>query len=141
MIKRPPEELKHGKNELVFAFLAGKSAHSDTASELWKACRDLSDVNFYCADRNDFGYVVACVADQAFAFAEGMQGVTLKLREDMQAQALSKGAKRHEGAGSGWVFFELFGSKGFEKELAYWVSNAHSYAQQVLNESRPPNAL
>src|SRR5215204_4649035 len=79
-----------GPNRAVFAHLHGMSAHSDTVQVLWAAIKDLPGVEFYCSDPKNFGYVVACSNDLVFAYAEGMQGVGLRLPEKRREQSLRR---------------------------------------------------
>jgi hypothetical protein len=135
IIANPPEALKHGVNATAFAFLAGKSAHSDIASLLWGAVKDLQGVKIYCADKDNFGYVVVCTNDVAFAFAEGMQGVTVRLPPADIEQLITRGAQARSTIGPEWGFLPLYVDGGFESELRILAHRALAYAEPPSNNS------
>jgi hypothetical protein len=65
--------------------LRGRSAHSDIVSPLWQAVKDLPGFSIYCADLPNYGYVVVSANARVFGFAEGIQGVTLRLSPNSAA--------------------------------------------------------
>jgi len=141
MIVGPPENLKHGANEAVFAFLSGKSAHSDIAGPLWYAVKDLPGAVAYCADRNNYGYVVVCANSLAFAFATGMGGVSLRLPVHVVDQVVAKGGETVPSIGPDWVYLPLFTSSGFERELTTLAKAAFEHSGPPSNNSFKPKPL
>jgi hypothetical protein len=135
MIASLPEALQQGQNQMVLAYLAGKSAHSDIAIPLWQAVKELPGVRLYCSDRDHFGYVVVYVGTLAFGFAEGMSGVTLRLPPMFAEQLISQGAEHRATLGPEWTFLRLFGNCGFESQLAKLAGLAHQCAEPPSNHS------
>lgn len=131
MITKPPEELMRGRNETVFAYLKGKSAHSDIAFPLGDAVQNLQDVSLYCSDLQNYGYVVVCANGVVFGFAEGMHGVALRLPKQVAVNALARGAEARPAIGPERTFFELFGDGGFEAELPALVREAFAYSARI----------
>ena len=141
MIATPTEDLTHGVNAAVFAFLAGKSAHSDIVSPLWTAVKDLPGARIYCADKQNFGYVVVCANCLAFAFAEGMHGVTLRLPPTDAEQLLAQGAETRPDIGPEWLFFPLFWHDNFQTGLEALASKAFAYTQPPSSNSFKPKPV
>ena len=129
----PPASLMVGPNQAVFAHLHGKSAHSDTVQAFWTAIKDLPGVEVYCSDPNNFGYVVACSNELVFAYAEGMQGVALRLPEKRLRPLVAEGAESRESIAPEWVFLKLFGTGAFEKRLAGLAREAYNHAALPSN--------
>lgn len=123
-----PPELTDGANAPVLAFLHGRSAHSDIALPLLAAVQGLPGVGVHCSDRERFGFVVAWAEGRVFAFAEGMQGVTLRLPVPVAAAMLSRGAQPRPELGPGWIFLGLHGAGGFEGQLPALAGTAFAEA-------------
>lgn len=138
MITKPPEEIMRSPNESVFAYLNGKSAHSDIGSALWNSIKDLPYVSGYCSDLQNYGYVVVCINGAVFGFAEGMRGVTFRLPNQIAVDTIARGAEVRSVVGSEWVFFKLFGNDGFETELAALAREACAYSALLTNKLLNP---
>jgi len=94
--------------------------------------KDLPGVSFYCADLENYGYVVISAGERVVAFAVGMQGVSLHLPPGTVARLVSRGAQPCPEVGEGWVLLPLFGPGGFKAEL-------ESLAREAVTYGAPPS--
>ncbi len=124
----PPESLMRPPNLAVFAWLRGKSAHSDPAGALRRATEVLPDVDDFTPDGARFAYYVVFRAGVVFAFVEGMRGVTLRLPPARVDALAARGATRLRELGDEWVFLALYETGGFDDELAALAREAHAFA-------------
>jgi hypothetical protein len=124
----PPDSLMHPPNEAVFAWLRGKSAHSDPAEALRRAAEALPDFGDFTPDGVRFAYYVVYRAGVVFGFVEGMLGVTLRLPPQRVDSLTARGATRVREFGDEWVFLKLYEKGGFDDELATLVREAHAFA-------------
>ena len=122
------EKLRIAANGPVLAYLRGKSAHSDIVFPLESAARNFSDVELYCSDRENFGYVFAFTGTTIFGFAVGMGSVCLKLTQELASAAIGAGAVANPEAGPDWICFKLFSGGGFDSTIDHWVAEAHTLA-------------
>ena len=125
MLEVPPA-LRIDANAAVLAFLHGKSAHSDVAVPLESAARDIEGVGIFCPDGQRFRYLLVYAETRVFGCAAGMHGVWLRLSGPARVAALREGAQLDPALGDDWLFFELFGSRGFLEQLTGWVRKAHA---------------
>lgn len=117
MIASLPEALKQGPNQGALTYLNGRSAHSDIAIPLCQTVKELPNAHLYCSDTQNFRYVLAFTHGVVFGFAEGMEGVTLRLPPALVEQLIAQGAERRPAIGPEWVFLRLFGDRGFRAQL------------------------
>jgi len=124
----PPDSLMRPPNEAVFAWLRGKSAHSDPAGALRRATEALPDFGDFTPDGLRFAYYVVFRAHVVFGFVEGMRGVTLRLPPERVGSLVARGATRVRELGDEWVFLALYEEGGFDDELAKLAREAHAFA-------------
>jgi hypothetical protein len=105
------------------------------------AVRTFHNVELYCSDRENFGYVFAYTGRIIFGFAVGMSEVCLKLPPALALLAIRAGAVETTGPGPGWISFKLFGIGGFESEIDYWVGEAYKLATAPPDNSFKPKPL
>jgi hypothetical protein len=123
-LELPPAALSAGPEHALFARLKGRSAHSDTAVPFLAAARAIPDVALHRLHLDPYPCVVASIGGRAFAFVEGMQGVTLRLDARGSEAAVARGALPQAELGPGWVLLPLFGSRGFEADLHDFLRRA-----------------
>jgi hypothetical protein len=120
-----PTSLRDVKDQRLIHFLRRKQSHSDIGLPLLEAVDNLPRTTSFSTDPGNFGCIIACVGDRVFAFAEGMQGLTLRLSPASARTALADGARASE-IGDGWYFFELFVQTRASKAINAWIARAHA---------------
>ena len=81
MIKAIPVQLDTVQNTEVLQLLYGQSCHGDIILPIEKCLKDYNDVEFYCPDGRNFSYICWHVNNIIFAYATGMQKVSVKLAQ------------------------------------------------------------
>ncbi len=81
MIKPIPAEIDTSKNSEVLKILQGQSCHSDIILPIEECLKEYSDIKSYCPDGRNFSYVCWYVNNIIFAYATGMQKVSVKLAQ------------------------------------------------------------
>ena len=124
-----PKELDTGHNQAVLAYLAGASAHGDVAQQMLEACSSLGDCDYYCPDRQQFGYVAVFTRATIFGFATGMGTVAFRLDPAFRSRAIETGAGEIPRLGE-WVAFELFRSDWPSPDLKFWALKAYAQVRE-----------
>jgi len=119
-----PEEIDLHGNQTVLAYLQGRSCHSDIAIPFEHSAH-AAMLGIYCSNPKHYGYLVAHRQGHIVAFAEGMNGVSIKLPEEEQAILHSLGAKPIPIL-PGWLHIPLYGPHHFEKGLDSLMQKAVS---------------
>jgi len=83
-----------------------------------------SDVKSFCPDGNNFKYCFWYVDDSIFAFAVGMNKVSLKIPKEKQLKAELTTTTRCNDAGKDWYSFSYN-----DKFLKKWSDYAYEYAK------------
>jgi len=79
MKKSVPKELVNELNVEVLKRLEGASCHSDIVEPIEEVLEQYEGVGVFCPDGEHFSYCCWYVNNIIFAYATGMQNVTLKL--------------------------------------------------------------
>ena len=116
------------RNPEAEAFFAPLSAHSDVASELAEALRELGDWELRMAPR-EYGAAFAVTADTVFAGASGAASTYWRLSTTDRATALATGASEAAGLGTEWVEIILFRDGWPNPDLRHWALCAYRYAR------------
>lgn len=131
-----PSRLQTEANRRVLEFALPRSAHGGVAGPLFDSIKRLPDVASYCADPASFRSVLVYTEGIVFAFAEGMEGVSVRLRRDAMRDALGGGAVDRGELGEGWVLLPLFANDCyFLQELPALIRDAYDAVRA------PPDAL
>jgi hypothetical protein len=123
-----PAGMRGGPQHALFAHLRGRSAHSDTAIAFIAAAGTIPGVVLHRMHPDPFPCVVAGIDGRAFAFVEGMQGVTLWLEDQGLDASFERAALPQADLGPGWVLLPLFGSLGWEADLLAWLQRSAAAA-------------
>jgi len=110
-------------------FLQGKSAHSDLQDVLVEAAAPLGDVQLYCSEPANYGYIVLTTQGVVFAVAYGMSQVGFRLDKAFKERALETGGFDTIEVGSDWVAFELFRTNYPAVDLPFWACKAYLIAR------------
>ena len=97
MNKPIPREIDNSYNREVLSKLKGASCHSDIVEPIQTHLNKYKDVASYCPDGKNFGYICWYVNNIVFAYATGMQKVSIRLSQngDLDFEKLSQ-AKSYE---------------------------------------------
>ncbi len=126
-----PDHILDRHNRPVLDFVHGSSAHSDVAEALMQAVGPLADVQVFCPDPSEYGYVVVSVKGIIFGFATGMNTIAFRLNSPFAQRALETGGKTVSGLGDEWVKFTLFQNDRPEVDLLSWAQKAYAYARET----------
>jgi hypothetical protein len=81
MTRPIPTEIDTNLNQEVLASLKGASCHSDIIIPLQQSLSDCLGVQSYCPDEKNYSYVCWYVNGVVFAYATGMQKVSIRLAQ------------------------------------------------------------
>jgi len=90
MNKQIPIEIDTSLNRGVLNSLKGTNCHSDIIIPLEKYLSEYKEVKSYCPDGKNFSYVCWYVNNIIFAYATGMQKISIRLAQagDLDANKL-----------------------------------------------------
>lgn len=123
-VVQPPEGYGQPANEAVLAYLENRSCHTDTGEVLTKAARAVG-LGVYCPEPARYSYAVAHVSGRIVAFAEGMQGICVRLPQPVVDECIARGARPVPEI-PGWLFFPLFEPPHFEQQIGTLLQQAAS---------------
>ena len=126
VVKSVPEALQTKENDQVLKYLSPLICHSDIVEPLIKALEKYSDVYVFCPDGANFKYCFWYVDNRIFAFAEGMQKISLKLPEIRHEAVALDGGVKCDSAGEEWHSFPYNSN-----HLIKWASVSYGYAKNV----------
>ena len=81
MTKPIPIEIDTNINREVLASLKGTSCHSDIVIPLQQCLSEYKNIQSYCPDGKNFSYICWYVNNIIFAYANGMQKVSIRLAQ------------------------------------------------------------
>lgn len=129
-----PDDLLDQCNRPVLDFVRGSSAHSDIAELLGQAVEPLGDVQVFCSDPSEYGYVLVSTNGIIFGFAIGMDTIAFRLNTPFDQRALATGGKAIPDLGDEWVSFIPFRDDWPEVDLLFWARKAYVYARETRLE-------
>ena len=81
MTKSIPIEIDTNINREVLALLKGSSCHSDIVMPIQQCLNQYEGIQSYCPDGKNFGFICWYVNNIIFAYATGMQKVSIRLAQ------------------------------------------------------------
>ena len=120
-----PLQLRHPHNELVLAFLHGKSCHGDIIEPLDKYFRQYENVGFFCPNPENFGFACWYMGNRIIACAVGMQTVFLRISPDRADEIQNLSERSFEDLGHDWYQIK-WNSPNLELLAAHAYNSKHN---------------
>ena len=89
MKKILPVEISNSFNQEVLNAIEGASCHSDIIIPISRCLGKLEGVQSFCPDGKNFSYICWYVNDVVFAYATGMQKVSVKLNSTKEIEGFN----------------------------------------------------
>jgi len=128
-----PDDILNRRNRPVLDFIQGSSAHSDVAEALLQAVKPLGDVQVFCPDPSEYGYVVVSTKGIIFGFSIGMDTIAFRLDTLFYQRALATGGTAITELNDKWVSFIPYRDDWPEVDLLFWARKAYVCARETRN--------
>ena len=126
-----PKPLLNPENTNVLKYLNSRSAHSDLGEKLVEAAKNLGDVQYFCSDPDEYGYVLLSTKNKIFGFASGMEIIAFRFNQIFCDRAIRSGGELIPSIGNEWISFNPFRNDWPKPDLEFWAAKAYLYARDL----------